>query len=70
MKKIMVLVGALMVFVACKKDRVCSCTVNGAEATSYTIKNKTKSDAKAECDEGDASVSVLGFTVITECELN
>jgi len=66
----MILAGALVLFAACKKDRVCSCTINGAEGTSYTIKDKTKSDAKAECDEGDGSVSIFGATITTECELN
>ena len=50
---------------SCKKDHSCTCTVNGGSATTYTIENSTKSDAKVECDSGDGSI----IGIVVECEL-
>lgn len=65
MKKV-ILFGAFAVLTVafCKKGWVCTCTV-GNESYSDIIEDKTKSDAKAECDSGDGSL--LGVPV--ECEL-
>ena len=60
----------MVLFASCKKDWTCSCTLNGANLASTTIENKTKSQAKDECNEGDVSTSLLGFSVVTECEID
>ncbi|MCO4813323.1 MAG: hypothetical protein KC454_01340 [Flavobacteriales bacterium] len=70
MNKILLLAGAMVLFVSCKKDWTCSCTLNGSSVGSTTIKDKTKSQAKDECNEGDVSTSLLGFSVVTECEID
>lgn len=65
MKKIMILCVGLIAFSSCKKDWTCTCTSSIGGSSSTTIQDMTKSDAKAECDGGDASA--LGVTV--DCEL-
>jgi hypothetical protein len=70
MKKAIV-VGVFAIFgvialSSCKKDRTCTCTINGGSATSYTIEGKTRSEAKTECDSGDGQI--LG--IVVECSLN
>ncbi|MBM3185901.1 MAG: hypothetical protein FJZ67_06340 [Bacteroidetes bacterium] len=66
MKKIILLSGlTLLTLASCKKDWTCKCTSSIGGSESRTISDKTKSDAKADCDSGDASA--LGVTV--DCEL-
>ncbi len=66
MKKIILLSGlTILTLASCKKDWTCECTSSIGGSSSTTIGDKTKSDAKAECDNGDASA--LGVTV--DCEL-
>lgn len=66
MKKIILLCGlTLLTLASCKKDWTCTCTSSAGGSSSTTIADKTKSDAKADCDGGDASA--LGVTV--DCEL-
>ena len=60
----------MVLFASCKKDWTCSCTLNGSSIGSTTIKDKTKSQAKDECNEGDASTVILSFPVTTECEID
>ncbi|MFM7637960.1 MAG: hypothetical protein ACKO5W_08835, partial [Crocinitomicaceae bacterium] len=64
-KKLMILCVGLLALASCKKDWTCKCTSSIGGATSTTITDKTKSDAKAECDGGDASAG--GVTI--DCEL-
>ena len=70
MNKILILAGAMILFASCKKDWTCTCTLNGTNVGSTTIEDKTKSDAKDECNDGDISTSILGFPVVTECEID
>jgi hypothetical protein len=67
MKKIILLSGlTLLTLASCKKDWTCTCTSSiGGGSESSTIADKTKSDAKAECDNGDATA----FGVTIDCEL-
>ena len=66
MKKIILLSGlTLLTLASCKKDWTCTCTSSIGGTTTTTISDKTKSDAKADCDSSDGSV--LGVTV--DCEL-
>ncbi|MBM3451785.1 MAG: hypothetical protein FJX84_01455 [Bacteroidetes bacterium] len=67
MKKIMLFgVLGLLTLASCKKDWTCKCTESvGGNSSSVIIEDMTRADAKAECDEGDASA--LGITV--DCEL-
>lgn len=66
MKKILVFgILGLFIFASCKKDWTCTCTSSIGGSSSSTITDKTKSDAKAECDGGDASAG--GITI--DCEL-
>ena len=60
----------MVLFASCKKDWTCSCTLNGSSVGSTTIENKTKSQAKDECNEGDASTSIFGVPIVTECEID
>ena len=53
-------------FASCTKEYTCTCTIDGALPTVGTIEAKNKSEAKSECDEGDASL----FGVTFECELD
>jgi hypothetical protein len=66
MKKV-ILFGAfaLLTLASCKKDWTCTCTSSIGGSESRTISDMTKSDAKVDCDSGDASA--LGVTV--DCEL-
>jgi hypothetical protein len=65
MKKLMILGVGLLALASCKKDWTCTCTSSIGGSESSTISDMTKSDAKVECDNGDASA--LGVTV--DCEL-
>ena len=66
MRKRILFIGAisLLSLASCKKDWTCVCT-SSAGSSSSLIVDKTKSDAEAECNEGDGTV--LGYTV--ECEI-
>jgi hypothetical protein len=65
MKKLMILCVGLLALASCKKDWTCTCTSSIGGSESRTISDMTKSDAKVDCDNGDASA--LGVTV--DCEL-
>lgn len=65
MKKLMILGVGLLALASCKKDWTCTCTSSIGGSESSTISDMTKSDAKVECDNGDASA--LGVTF--DCEL-
>lgn len=56
MKKVVFVAVATLALVSCKKDWVCEC--GGYEESSYTIKNRTKRDAKNQC-EGKVSVGLI-----------
>jgi len=70
-----VFAAGLIVIASCKKDRTCGCTVTTTgsftSTSTYdtTFVDMSKSDAKAACDGLDASASVFGTTVTSECEL-
>jgi hypothetical protein len=74
MKKGLIIVAALglLAVVSCKKDHTCACTVS-ADGLSITVDttfaDMKKKDAVAECDKGDATLTVGGDTWTTECEL-
>jgi hypothetical protein len=63
MKKI-VTVAAVALFAAlvlpsCKKDYVCTCSIQGQTTTS-PMNDTKKSDAKAACDALNATASMVG----------
>jgi hypothetical protein len=57
MKKVMFAAIAVMMLASCKKDWTCECSDYG-ETTSYVINNRTKRDAKKQC-EGKVSVGFV-----------
>lgn len=66
MKKVLLFGAfALLTLASCKKDWTCTCTSSIGGSESSTISDMTKSDAKVECDSGDASA----FGVTVDCEL-
>jgi hypothetical protein len=66
MKKVVLFGGlALLTLASCKKDWTCTCTSSIGGSSSAIITDKTKADAKADCDSNDASAG--GITV--DCEL-
>lgn len=67
MKKLMILAAVFGFGLAsCKKDYTCRCTSeDGAYSSTETI-TETRSDARAECDEGDGTVG--NYSV--DCELD
>jgi hypothetical protein len=60
-------------FSSCEKEYDCECDgqLNGVSIYSYTetLDKQSKSDAKAECDQGDYSYTYYGMTITMECEL-
>ncbi len=80
MKKMMIMVvvvGGLTAFTACKKDHNCSCTtdstVTGFATVSVTwdttLVDMTKGDAKTTCTGLDYSVNTGGSSVTQTCAL-
>lgn len=70
MKKLL-FVGAFLflgslTLTSCKKDWTCECTVFG-QTGSDVIKDKTKKDAKAECQKNEDDGSAFGIPV--NCKL-
>ena len=70
MKKVFFIAGiALLTLSSCSKDWTCKCTQTGSSGTvigttSSTVTG-TKNEAKASCDEGDAT----GFGYTFDCEI-
>lgn len=58
MKKVVVVAIAMITLASCKKDWVCECGDYYGEETSYTIKNRSKRDAKKQC-EGKVNVGFI-----------
>jgi hypothetical protein len=63
-----VLAVAAISFVACKKERVCECKVDGTTSSKVTLVDVTKRQGKANCistsqDDGQ------GGTIKETCEL-
>ena len=54
-----------IVLSSCKKDWTCDC---GSEELTYTIKDKKKKDAEAEC-EGKVGNGLVSVSVNTGCSL-
>jgi ribosomal protein L31 len=51
MKKVMIIMAVgTFGLVSCKKDWTCECEVNNTKLPTYTIKDKTLSDAKDQCN--------------------
>lgn len=73
MKKVLGITALLSIFVlsSCKKDYTCECvsTAGASSSSSSSTINGTKKDAKAACDTGDQSVTVLGVTSSVNCEI-
>lgn len=58
MKKIILVAGISILFISCKKDRVCSCTFNdGSIASEATYTHVTKKEAKGYCVSSSANVT-------------
>ncbi len=79
MKKITLLTVVLagLAFASCKKDYTCKCTtttttsgVSVVTTASAATGKMTKKDAEAKCNEGDASATVLGSSVVTACDIS
>ncbi len=72
MKKLIPLIaivvfGFALVFSACKKNYVCTCTLSGGTATvKYELGKKSRTDANAECESKETAV--LGVTYACELE--
>jgi len=66
MKKIILVITAITLLSACKKDWTCEC-INDGNVTIYTIKSATKRQAKANCVS--KRVTILGQTDETKCTL-
>lgn len=64
MKKVVVAVVAVLALASCTKDWTCECSLNGTPVGSSTIKDKTKADAKTEC-ESTGSVGAWTY----DCEI-
>ena len=70
MKKVFFIAGiAVLTLASCSKDWTCKCTQTGSSGTvigttSSTVTG-TKNEAKASCDEGDAT----GFGYTFDCEI-
>lgn len=78
MKKLVLavaVVGGLAALTSCKKDWTCECTitttgtVNSTTTADTVYTDMKKADAQTACDANDASVSILGESITTECEL-
>lgn len=57
MKKVVFVAFATLMLASCKKDWTCECSDYG-EQSSYTIHNRTKRDAKKQC-EGKVAVGLI-----------
>lgn len=76
MKKIVLFAVATMLAAACTKDRKCSCTstseLNGVKETesqTYTIKEATKGQARANCISTTQTYT-SGLIVTNDCKLD
>ena len=74
MKKVLLIAAvAGLSMVSCKKKYTCECTTtyNGTTTTSSGTSSEKmkKKDAEAECNKGDASITINGQTSSTECSL-
>ncbi len=62
MKKMLIIsVVGTIVLTACKKDWTCECTLNGTVFGSEVIQDKSKKDARSECESNNGSA--MGYTV-------
>ena len=53
---------------SCKKDYVCACTINGANAGSTAI-NDTKSNAKEECEKDNGTYTIGTTSTTVDCSI-
>jgi hypothetical protein len=57
---------------SCKKDYVCECVKQSPSGTSTETHNTGKmklDEARAKCNDGDKSETILGTTYSTDCSL-
>lgn len=57
---------------SCKKDYTCECVKESPTGNSTETENTGKmklEDARAKCNDGDKSETILGETYTTECSL-
>lgn len=57
---------------SCRKDYVCECIKTSPNGTSSETNNTGKmklDEARAKCNDGDKSETVLGQTYTTDCSL-
>lgn len=66
MKKVLVALVAVIALTACKKDWECVC--GKGEENSYTIYNRTKRDARRQCEE-KVSIGLISVSSGNNCGL-
>lgn len=66
MKKVLVVLVAVVGLTACKKDWVCVC--GEGEKNSYTIYNRSKRDARRQCED-KVSFGLINFSSGNNCGL-
>lgn len=68
----LILAVAAMSLASCKKDYTCECvkeTPSGSSSESYNTGKMKLEDARAKCNDGDKSETILGETYTTECSI-
>lgn len=63
---------AVLSLTSCKKDYTCECIKNGPNGSSSETTNTGKmklDEARAKCNDGDKSETVLGQSYTTDCSL-
>lgn len=63
---------AALSLTSCKKDYTCECVKNGPNGSSSESTNTGKmklDEARAKCNDGDKTETVLGQTYSTDCSL-
>ncbi|MBA3683205.1 MAG: hypothetical protein H0W73_18875 [Bacteroidetes bacterium] len=74
MKKTIITIVAFVALAAtsCKKDYTCECVKTGPNGSSSETTNTGKmklDEARAKCNDGDKSETVLGSSYTTDCSL-
>lgn len=68
----LILSVATLSLTSCKKDYTCECIKESPTGTTTDSNNTGKmslSDAKAKCNDGDETRTILGETYTTECSI-
>ena len=69
---VFILAVVALSFTSCKKDYTCECiknSPNGESSESYNTGKMKLDEARAKCNDGDKSETVLGQSYTTECTL-